>query len=230
MKNTRLRLSILALTFIVGIASAALFVNARVFSHPVIALASVGDEYSAPSQSKDKTRQEGIEAEEYAVYSTLINKNTAEENANRLLVIQDKPFPWIGTLDEERDKFYEELKKSTPALMAETVDDLIAKNKEHHTFTRRFDIKRPYVLVKQKELDSIFDTDGGRWEAFRQKFPEARGFSTFSRVGLNADKTQALVYQAHSCGDLCGGGSYLLLVKVNGIWAIKGSIGPTWVS
>jgi hypothetical protein len=230
MKNIRLRLSILALTFTVGIASAALFVNARVFSNPVIALASVDDEYSAPSQPKDKSRQEGIEAEEYAVYSTLINGNTGEDNVNRPLIILDKPSAWIGMIDSERDKFYEDLQKSSPALMPETLLDLIAKNKEQYTFTRRFEIKRPYTLISEKELDNFFNQDGGGWEEFYRKYPESRGYSTFSRVGFNADKTQALVYQAHGCGGLCGGGAYVLLVKKNGVWVSKGSIGPTWVS
>jgi hypothetical protein len=31
-------------------------------------------------------------------------------------------------------------------------------------------------------------------------------------------KKRAMVYMAHSCGSLCGGGTYHLLEKVEGVW------------
>ena len=186
---------------------------------------------SLPSlQTLQANADSGIEEEEYAVYSALINANTGDENRDRLLVINEQPSPWVGFLEEERDKFYEDLKKSSPELMLETVEDLRAKNKEQHKFARHFDIKRRYILVSEKELDAFFKEGGGWWEEFYRKYPKSTGIATFSRVGFNADRTQALVYQGHSCGGLCGGGSYLLLVKSNGVWTNKGGIGPTWVS
>ena len=39
-----------------------------------------------------------------------------------------------------------------------------------------------------------------------------------SAVGFNVDKTLALVYVGHSCGGLCGGGSYHLLKKAGEKW------------
>jgi hypothetical protein len=216
MKNLMFRFTVLALALAVGVAAIALHGDARNIS---------------PSELSHHRQQNEIGEEEYAVYSVLINQSTGDENINRPLIIVDQPSPWVGFIDSERDSFYDELLKSTPALMAETVNDLKAKNKEHHQFTRRFDIKRRYILVSEKEIDEIFGKNGvGGWEKFYQKYPDSRGFSNFSRVGFNDKKTQALVYQGHSCGGLCGGGSYMLLVKTNGIWTIKGSVGPTWVS
>jgi hypothetical protein len=216
MKSLIFRFIILALTLSIGIAAVALRGNTTV---------------SSSSRLASQTRQNEIEEEEYAVYSALINSSTDDENVNRLLIIVDQPSAWVGMIDEERDSFYEDIIKSSPALMKETVSDLKAKNKEHHRFTRRLDIKRRYVLVSEKEIEDLFSNDvNGGWEEFYRKYPKTRGFATFSRVGFNAEKTQALVYQAHSCGGLCGGGSYMLLTKTNGVWTIKGSVGPTWVS
>jgi hypothetical protein len=225
MKSILLRFTTLALTFTIGVAAIELLRNGRIFS-------SVKHSSQSQSSSREQSREQrrGIEDEEYAVYAALINENTTDENINRPLVIKDQPTAWMGSLEEEKNTFYEDLQKSSSILLEETVDDLRAKNKETHTFGRRFDIKRQYILVSEKEIDDIFKKGGGWWEEFYRRYPETRGFVTFSRVGFNADKTQALVYQAHSCGGLCGGGGYVLLVKVNGVWKSKGTVGPVWVS
>lgn len=218
MKSLIYRFITLALLLSIGVAAVALRVNTTA---------------SSSSRLASQTRQSEIEEEEYAVYSALIDAGTEDENVNRPLIIIDQPSAWVGSLDEERSSFYEEIMKSSPDLMAETVRDLKAKNEEPHRFTRRFNIKRRYVLVSKKEIDDLFSGKGGvldGWEKFYRKYPQTRGFATFSRVGFNADKTQALVYQAHSCGGLCGGGSYILLTRTNGGWTIKGRVGPTWVS
>lgn len=39
-----------------------------------------------------------------------------------------------------------------------------------------------------------------------------------SAVGFNNERTRALVYVGHHCGALCGGGTYHLMVKMNGKW------------
>lgn len=221
MKSILFRFTTLALTFTIGVAAIALSGKGSIVSSA---------KHFSQSHSSGREQRRGIEDEEYAVYSALINGNTGDENINRLLVIKDKPSAWVGSLEEEKNTFYEDLLKSSSVLLKETVDDLRAKNKETHRFTRRFDIKRQYILVSEKEIDDIFKKGGGWWEEFYRRYPETRGFVTFSRVGFNVDKTQALVYQSHSCGGLCGGGGYVLLVKVNGVWTSKGTVGPVWVS
>jgi hypothetical protein len=39
-----------------------------------------------------------------------------------------------------------------------------------------------------------------------------------SAVGFNESKTRALVYVAHYCGSLCGGGRHHILEKADGAW------------
>ena len=50
-----------------------------------------------------------------------------------------------------------------------------------------------------------------------------------SHVGLNLNKTEALLYVDHFCGGLCGRGEYVLMRKVNGVWHVVDSH-VTWVS
>jgi hypothetical protein len=179
-----------------------------------------------------------IDEEEYAVYSVLINSNLKSdeqlkesgEPKDRVLIIDDKPSLWDGFGDGEKDKFFEELKKSSTELQPETVNDLLVKSNETSTLERKLSIKIDYQLIKDEEVEGFFKEGGGGWEAFHKKYPKASGIMTVSRVGFNADKTQALVYTGWSCGGLCGGGGYTLLTKKSGGWVKAGHVGPTWVS
>lgn len=53
-----------------------------------------------------------------------------------------------------------------------------------------------------------------------------------SAVGFNNEHTRALVYVGHHCGNLCGGGTYHLMVKMNGTWEpdreFRGEISCLW--
>lgn len=64
---------------------------------------------------------------------------------------------------------------------------------------------------------------------FDARFPNNFGYFVVSHVGLNLDKTEALLYVDHLCSGLCGGGSYFLMHKVNGAWHVADSH-VTWVS
>jgi hypothetical protein len=178
-----------------------------------------------------RTRESGIEAEEYAVYAAVIKYNDRDDNPDRIFVIEEQPSPWITPSDAEKSEFYDEMRKSSSALQAETVEDLRAKNKESFKFTRNFNISRQYALISDAEIESIFKGGvGDGWKRFNEKYPKSNGISTFSRVGFNADKTQALVYRGNRCEGLCGSGLYYLLSKKNGVWTITGNVGPSWIS
>ncbi|HEX8175441.1 MAG TPA: hypothetical protein VF543_10000 [Pyrinomonadaceae bacterium] len=179
-----------------------------------------------------------IEDEEYAVYSALINADLKESEGRRrdagerLLIINDSPSLWQGFLEDESKTFFDELKNSSPNLQPETVNDLQVKSQNDTSrLEPKLSIKIKYLLVKDEELDALFkDNVMGGWEAFERKYPKSSGFLTFSRVGFNSDKSQALVYKSWSCGGLCGGGGYILLTKKKGVWVVGPGVGPTWVS
>ena len=70
---------------------------------------------------------------------------------------------------------------------------------------------------------------GTKTSDFQARFPNNLGYFVVSRVGLNLNKTEALLYVDHFCGGLCGRGEYVLMRKVNGVWHVVDSHG-TWVS
>lgn len=204
---------------------------------------------SAPATHANKIQGDSatlageMDEDEYVVISAVINgwdgpERGKPEKPENLLIIKDKTEAWAGFGgDDNPDAFYEELQKSSDELLAETITDFRAKNKQAQRLKSRFDVKVKYVLVSAEEIDGFFkEVDGETnrvmdgWKKFYEKYPKSGGFVNFSRVGFNSDKTQALVYQSHSCGGLCGGGSYLLFTKKSGVWVEKGSVGPVWVS
>src|SRR5262249_227524 len=57
------------------------------------------------------------------------------------------------------------------------------------------------------------------WKDFYRKYPESGGWIELSAVGFNPEKTVAVVYVGHHCGNLCAGGHFQVLLKKNGKWA-----------
>ena len=80
----------------------------------------------------------------------------------------------------------------------------------------------PYMVVPTSEIQASFRTiEGdpfGRWAGFYERFPSSNGYTELSAVGFDAAKQRAMVYVAHHCGMLCGGGRNHLLEKVDGEW------------
>jgi hypothetical protein len=64
---------------------------------------------------------------------------------------------------------------------------------------------------------------------FQARFPNSLGYFVVSHVGMNLNKTEALLYIDHFCSGLCGGGTYVLMRKVDGVWHVVGHH-ATWVS
>ncbi len=55
---------------------------------------------------------------------------------------------------------------------------------------------------------------------FQKKFPRNMGLIVLSGVGFNPSQSQAVFYIDHFCG-LCGGGRYVLMEKVHGVWHVR---------
>ena len=64
------------------------------------------------------------------------------------------------------------------------------------------------------------------WKQFNKRYPNAPGIFVVSRIGFNRDHTEAVMYAAKACGNLCGDGQYVWLVKRDGVldcrWADDG--------
>jgi hypothetical protein len=63
---------------------------------------------------------------------------------------------------------------------------------------------------------------------FQKIFPNSQGLVVLSGVGLNRTRTQAVFYIDQFCG-LCGGGRYVLMIKIDGAWRVHEQHW-TWIS
>ena len=98
-----------------------------------------------------------------------------------------------------------------------------------HTLTRATYLVRnlfPTRILPKFALPSratvCFTSQSDYYSAeFQKKFPRNMGLIVLSGVGFNPSQSQAVFYINHFCG-LCGGGRYVLMEKVAGVWHVRG--------
>jgi hypothetical protein len=120
------------------------------------------------------------------------------------------------------------LRENFEGLDEETLADFLAKNREQHPIEPGLNPQRRLVCVSDEEFERIFrDREG--WERFRRTFPGSDGTLRFSRVGLNRDVTQAMLYAGQQFDWHIGSGGFWLFSRSDGIWTESGRLG-TWIS
>lgn len=131
------------------------------------------------------------------------------------------PVPW--------EKTAESLRKKAPSLQLSTIESFRKANIQQAFVGRSLRSPIDYELVDSAQLDSFFKKKGEYWLAYYKQYPGGSGLVEWSRVGFNADGTQALFYEGYRCGGLCGTGRYVVMEKKNGSWSIGTDI-VVWVS
>ncbi len=103
------------------------------------------------------------------------------------------------------------------------------RNDAAYPISPDMNIGGPYTLLSQAGRQQIFGVNQSGWEIFYERYPQAPGITTLSRVGLNSSLDQALVYIGTQSNWLIGSGYYILLKKVDGAWNIDQRV-MTWIS
>jgi hypothetical protein len=228
----------LLVTFLITFASDVLL--ARLIDEPSASIPSLclGE---SPGQfnfcSQTKSSQESEEAE---VYAALLNDTSlgdqAQQVSTREIVIQDETVTGDPSLiktpeDDQQGAIFEALQRDYPWAERETFDSFRASNEQSYSM-----MEHPFLkcikstLISRLEVEEYSRSKPGIWWAsFYRNYRDATGFYTLSKVGFNREMNQALVYRAFACGDTCGHGSYVLLVKDGGVWRIKTQAG-IWIS
>ena len=110
----------------------------------------------------------------------------------------------------------------------ETLNDFLAKNREQHPSEPDLNLGGRLVCVDDEEFEHIF-RDGEGWARFRREFPESDGTLRFSRVGLDRDVSQAVLYAGQQFDWNIGSGGFWLFSKLDGEWTEAGRVG-SWLS
>jgi hypothetical protein len=112
---------------------------------------------------------------------------------------------------------------------SETVDSFKARNEMSHPIRADMDLGSSYTLLTQTRKNQIFGQNQSGWDIFYNRYPQAPGITTLSRVGFNAAFDQALVYIGTQSNWLAGAGYYVLLKKGEAGWGIDQQV-MTWIS
>src|SRR5271168_772003 len=149
------------------------------------------------------------------------------------IVVMRNPYsePWLGS---DSPSWFAKSLKSRGSLVSEAWFGQLLKMTRasfllNSVFSRNLstDLRLPSgaraVFVNPSDL-------GAKEGDFDARFPDNFGYFIVSHVGLNLNKTEALLYVDHFCPRMCGaGGEYFLLRKVNGVWHVTDSH-VAWVS
>ncbi len=162
------------------------------------------------------------EAEEYAVYSALINLFHCDDG--KVILIQSRTERFYDRSTDEAKFIKDDL---PPDTRRATLDNYKSVGGQSIELARCFTLNNTYLLISEEERHQSFAT----WKSiqdFHQKYPNSTGIPLFSRVGFNKNFDEALVYSWGYCGGDCGGGGYYLVRKENGFWKLKDE--ETWIS
>lgn len=158
------------------------------------------------------------------------------------------PNEWTVRAAHAKTLVFEE-ETSTPRMCAEpsggmletewrdVLEDFRHQNASPKRLGPGMDLGIPYVVVPRADIRALFtpqknDPNLG-WTGFYNAYPDSGGYLMVSAVGFNSQKTRAMVYMGHSCGGLCGGGTYYFLERSSDSWRqvrLTGVTSCAWAS
>lgn len=167
---------------------------------------------------QEVTQKTDLQAEDYEVYSALIDKMYARDEVTSLVIFNQTTSYVLPYKD--LNEALRNINERVPGGIAnEVIEDFSTKNKLPRTLHSRFSVKVPYTLLNKEDLNSIFQQSNG-WSEFLRRYPK-QSLLEFSGIGFNPEMNQALVYTSTESGGKSGSGYYVLLTKENGNWSIK---------
>jgi hypothetical protein len=107
--------------------------------------------------------------------------------------------------------------KGSEEIFEPAIDEYVKLNANHLRLQPKFNLNLPYKLVTADDIKAAFGQAG--WNGFYKQYPDSGGWIDLSAVGFNTDKTVAVVYVGHYCGELCGSGHFHVLQKKEGKWS-----------
>jgi hypothetical protein len=165
-----------------------------------------------------------VDIEEQAVYAFLLPKMYK----NRGYVIMSTTATSATGVDNTAQTL-DYVLQNMHGVAPETAGSFRTRNDMAYPIRPDMNLGSPYTLLSQAERNRIFGQNQSGWEIFYNRYPQAPGITTLSRVGFNSTFDQALVYIGTQSNWLAGEGYYVLLKKTGGVWSINQQV-MIWVS
>lgn len=208
-------------------------------SHPRPEPCKVGAEACArlfPTPDPTATVESANHAndEEYAIYNTVLTAMRFEEARSlaagnppvKSLVIDDRTslHESVSRHPEYRDHLEAQL-----AVSHELVERFRMINASPAQLDAHFAIPLEVRLMTGGERQQLFSEPREGWSRFYQRYPDAFGIVTLSRVGFDAGGNEALVYVICGRERLSGDGQYFFVKRENGAWKPAAAL-RDWIS
>ena len=150
--------------------------------------------------------------EAYAVYASLLPDHWLIAHGHAKSLVFQRETSTRSTCDPIGETANEVWRPVVEAFQSANAETRAVRAGEH--------LGVPYVVIPTREIRAIFEYSDTAWVwiDFLARFPGSRGYIEVSAVGFDEHKNRAMVYLAHYCGFLCGGGGYYYLEKSEGRW------------
>lgn len=169
---------------------------------------------------KNATPDNISEAEEYAVYNAIIGQRKPGMEVNRsfIRVISSNTTPILKPYDPGD---YDKIARELPGLELDTFEDYNEKNAISYPLKNLFNLSVIHVRANGSEIDELYEPFD------HMGCTDVPLIVSLSRVGFNADRTQALVAFGYAF-ERVGFGGLKLLQKNDGNWTEEISM-RTWI-
>jgi len=159
--------------------------------------------------------------EEYAVYNALLEAEFKGDDIDQILIIDHTQVSSAKLIEQNLAEFQEYV-----PLSPEMIASFKERNNQSYLINPVLDFGVKYQLLTQEEVDELRSEDeASGWTLLYDKYPNAYGFVYLSRVGFNADFSQALVFMSTFHYERLMEGEYYLMIKQDGRWVIEASYG-----
>jgi hypothetical protein len=174
-----------------------------------------------------------LSADETAVYGAVFSDAFQATSDTRILVadhtsIGVPPGLWTVTSVEGPDT-----SKFLAKLAPEARQDYQLKNKQSIRLPQPCRLAPQCSILDVVSLTAMVGGEKDKmekgWKDFNRRYPTAPGIFVVSRIGFDHTHTQAVLYVAKSCSQLCGEGSYFWLVKRDGSWSVAAKT-TVWIA
>jgi len=176
--------------------------------------------------------------EEYKVYDAVVRgmfrdgvtQFDMNAKVSKIVIRDHTVSEYASSLESEN---WEQVKNGIRELTDETIAGYEAARKDESNLKPKLDIPLEYALISDSDLRKFFPTEQGRtieqWNEFYKLYPSSAGYNSFSKVGFDKQRKNALVYFINWCGPLCGTGTYVLVEKGENGWTVKNAA-MMWIS
>ena len=168
-----------------------------------------------------------ITDEDYLIYSLVIDELY---NSSSIVIKQKTGITFNETDFSEYLYEYFENSENAKNISSETLSNYYSLNQTPFYFDNKFSCKNKEVLlISNEELNAIFNENTSEdidksWEKYYSKYDKSNGFMSFTKIGYNNSKTQAIFEIHHSYESLGASTSIIYLEKEGENWVLKDTL------